>query len=97
MDLQINGSVVTGTYVSAVSDTGGPTPSFPVSGSVAGDLISFSVNWSGAITAWVGHGVFAAGAPQILTLWHLVQTVDDETDPSKKWQTVFAGADEFTR
>jgi hypothetical protein len=97
MDLQINGSVVTGTYVSAVSDTGGPTPSFPVSGSVAGDLISFSVNWGGAITAWVGHGVFAAGAPQILTLWHLVQTVDDETDPSKQWQTVFAGADEFTR
>jgi hypothetical protein len=97
MDLQINGDVVTGTYVSAVSETGGPTPPFPVHGTVAGDLINFNVNWGGAITAWIGHGVLAAGSPQILTLWHLVQTIDDETDPNKQWQTVFAGADEFTR
>jgi hypothetical protein len=97
MDLQVNGDVVTGTYVSAVSDDGGPTPPFPVYGSVAGDLINFNVNWGAAITAWIGHGVLVAGASQLLTLWHLVQTVDDETDPSKQWKTVLAGADQFTR
>ena len=97
MDLQIKGDVVTGTYVSAVSDNGGPTPPVPVYGSVAGDLINFNVNWGQAITAWIGHGVVDNGAPQILTLWHLVQTVDDETNPLKQWKTVLAGADEFTR
>jgi len=98
MDLTITAGVVTGTYVSAVSDTGGPTPPFPVYGSVAGDLINFNVNWGGAITAWIGHGVIlAGGAAHILTLWHLVQTVDDEMNPSKQWKTVLAGADEFTR
>lgn len=97
MDLQINGNVVTGTYVSAVSDNGGPTPPFPLYGSVAGDLINFSVNWGEAITSWVGHGVVDGDEAQILTLWHLVQTVDDETNPKKQWKTVLAGADEFTR
>ena len=97
MDLQINGNSVKGTYVSAVSDTGGPTPPFPVYGSVAGDLINFNVNWGQAITSWIGHGVIENGASQILTLWHLVQTVDDETNPQQHWKTVLAGADEFTR
>ena len=97
MDLQVNGDVITGTYVSAVSDTGGATPPFSVYGSVAGDLINFNVNWGEAITSWIGHGVIDNGTPQILTLWHLVQTVDDETDPQQQWKTVLAGADEFTR
>ncbi|HXB54849.1 MAG TPA: avidin/streptavidin family protein [Vicinamibacteria bacterium] len=97
MDLSINGEDVTGTYVSAVSDAGGPTPPFPLRGTVAGDLISFTVNWEEAITAWVGHGVINNGQPQILTLWHLILTVPNETDPEEQWKTVMAGADEFTR
>jgi hypothetical protein len=97
MDLQINGDVISGAYVSAVSDNGGPTPPFPVQGSVAGDLINFSVNWGAAITSWTGHGIIVGGEPQILTLWHLIQTVQDETDPNQQWKTVLAGADEFTR
>jgi hypothetical protein len=97
MDLTINGTVVTGTYVSAVSDNGGPV-SAPLAGTVAGDLLSFTVNWGMAITAWVGHGVVDdAGNPQILTLWHLVQPVDNEENPKQQWKMVLAGADEFTR
>src|SRR5579862_1056964 len=62
MDLRINGSVVTGQYVSMVTETGsGPTPPFNIYGSVAGDLINFNVNWGEEITAWIGHGVIYAG------------------------------------
>jgi hypothetical protein len=43
---------VTGKYVSAVSGSGGPTPSTDVQGMVTGDLIAFTVSWDEAITAW---------------------------------------------
>jgi avidin family protein len=89
---------LTGKYVSAVSGNGGPTPSTDLQGTVTGDLIAFSVNWDEAITTWVGHGVFDSNnQPQILTLWHLVVSIADETNPKKQWQTVMAGADSFTR
>jgi hypothetical protein len=97
MELQISANVIIGTYVSAVSDTGGPTLPFPVQGSVAGDLISLSVNWGGAISSWTGHGVLTGTKQRILTLWHLIQTVKDETDPAQQWKMLLAGADEFTR
>ncbi|WP_166618174.1 avidin/streptavidin family protein [Paraburkholderia madseniana] len=97
MDLTVSASGdVTGTYVSAVSDQGGPTPPFPLSGTVSGDLISFRVNWGEAITSWVGHGVVdAAGKSQILTLWYEVMAVPDELNPEQQWRTVKAGADSF--
>jgi hypothetical protein len=99
MDIKVNGNNnVTGKYVSAVSGTGGPTPSTDVQGTVTGDLIVFTVNWGSAITTWAGHGIFdASNQPQILTLWHLVLSIADETDPQKQWETVMAGADTFFR
>ena len=99
MDLQIEGNVVTGKYVSMVTDDGpGPTPPFAIYGSIAGDLINFNVNWGSEITAWIGHGVIlAGGAAQILTLWQIVHTIADELDPENQWKTVSAGADTFTR
>ena len=99
MDLTVDGSNnVTGKYVSAVSGTGGPTPSTDLRGTVTGDLIAFTVNWGSAITTWAGHGVFDANnQPQVLTLWHLVVSIADETDPQKQWETVMAGADTFFR
>ena len=45
MDLVVNGTTVSGKYVSAVSDAGGPTPPFDLVGSVSGELVTFSVNW----------------------------------------------------
>ena len=99
MDLTVDGNNnVTGKYVSAVSGTGGPTPSTDLRGTVTGDLIAFMVNWGSAITTWAGHGVFdAANQPQILTLWHLVVSIADETNPQNQWETVMAGADSFSR
>jgi hypothetical protein len=64
---------VTGKYVSAVSGTGGPTPSTDLRGTVTGELIAFTVNCGSAFTTWAGDGVFdSANQPQILTLWQLV-------------------------
>ena len=99
MDLNVDAkNNVRGTYVSAVSGTGGPTPKADVRGTVTGDLIAFMVNWGEAITAWTGHGVFDANnQPQILTLWHLVVSIADETNPKNQWETVMAGADTFSR
>jgi hypothetical protein len=97
MDLQINGTVVKGKYVSMVTESGpGPTPPFDIYGSISGDLINFNVNWGEEITAWIGHGVIdAGGSASILTLWQIVHTVQDEEDPENRWKTVSAGADEF--
>jgi Avidin family len=99
MDLKIDKGKVTGTYVSAVTETGsGPTPPYPVYGSVAGDLINFNVNWGEEITSWIGHGVIlAGGTAKILTLWHIVHTIPNEADPENAWKTVSAGADQFHR
>jgi hypothetical protein len=43
MDLVVTGTKISGKYVSAVSSDGGPTPPFDITGSVADDLISFTV------------------------------------------------------
>jgi hypothetical protein len=99
MDVTIDpNNRIRGQYVSAVSGKGGPTPATELFGTVAGDLISFTVNWGEAITSWVGHGVFDQNnRPQILTLWHLVVSIADETNPKNQWETVMAGADTFFR
>jgi len=97
MELKVSGGAITGTYVSAVSDNNRPTPPFPLYGSTVGDLIGFTVNWGNSITSWIGHGVITGGRSQILTLWHLVKAIADETDPKQQWKTVLTGADEFFR
>lgn len=99
MDVTVdkNGNL-TGKYVSAVSATGGPTPSTDLRGTATGDLLAITVNWGSAITTWVGHGIFDENnQPQILTLWHLVVSIADETNPKNQWETVMTGADTFTR
>jgi hypothetical protein len=99
MDLVVdsNGNV-TCKYQSAVTDNGGPTKWFPLTGTISGDLISFTVNWGPEITAWIGHGAFSEhSSPEILTLWQLVKNVPDIQDPETQWKTVMSGADSFIR
>jgi hypothetical protein len=44
------------------------------------------------------HGVFdGQNQPQVLTLWQLVVSFADETNPENQWETVMAGAATFTR
>ncbi|GAB7541293.1 avidin/streptavidin family protein [Cupriavidus sp. CuC1] len=96
MQIEVNAdATVTGTYTSSVSEIGAPTPEMLLSGTVAGDLICFTVNWGESITAWVGHGILDNQQVRILTLWQMVLAVPDETEPGQQWKTVMAGADEF--
>jgi hypothetical protein len=99
MDLTIRpDNSVTGTYQSAVSGNNGPTPVMDLRGTTTGDLIVFSVNWGESIATWAGHGVVDKNnEPEILTLWHLVVSIADETNPQNQWETILAGSDTFTR
>jgi hypothetical protein len=40
---------------------------------------------------------FHFSQPQILTLWHLVVSIADETNPKNQWETVTAGVDTLFR
>lgn len=99
MDLTVNGSDLTGEYISKTSaEPGGGEVRGPIKGFVKGDLISLLVLWpSGSMTAWVGQYVDEDGSGTIRTLWHLVTEIPDEHEDDLLWQSIFAGADEFVR
>jgi Avidin family len=99
MELTVRGARVTGSYTSAVSDDGTPTPPHPLVGEVHGELISFIVNWTdfGSITAWVGHMVLVDGAEQIFTLWQMTKDTQDPEDPTELWESINSGNDTFHR
>ena len=97
MTLTVNGAAVTGTYTSTVSSTGANVTG-PIVGWTSGNLISFVVNWpNAAITAWVGHMVVENGKDTIETLWNMTMPTENPSDPSELWESVFSGADRFTR
>jgi hypothetical protein len=99
MELQVNGSDITGTYTSANSAQGDGGPiTGALKGYVAGDLISFLVLWpGGSMTAWTGQLVHDDDAPCIETLWHLVTDVENAKEPDELWTSTLAGADAFRR
>lgn len=88
------GDVISGKYVSAVSE-GGTSTGGVLSGFVDGDLISFVVHWDDfqAITAWVGQLDPKASTPTINTLWQMTSQVP----PGEEWASINAGADVFVR
>ena len=99
MDIMLNGTKLSGSYVSKTSAIGGGSvKSDDLTGFVAGDLIAITVLWpGGSMTSWVGQMVNDVAAPTLKTLWHLVTNVPDADEPTKLWQSTFAGADDFTR
>lgn len=88
------GDVVSGQYVSAVSE-GGSSTTGVLAGFVDGDLISFVVHWDEfqAITAWVGQLDPKAPTQTINTLWQMTSQVP----PGEEWASINAGADVFVR
>ncbi|RZM28780.1 MAG: avidin [Sphingomonas sp.] len=92
MDVIQNGTVLTGTYFSAVSG-GSSSTTGALQGSVDGALIAFVVHWNDfqASTAWVGH--LDSGTGSIATLWQMTSA----SEPGAEWSSINAGADTFTR
>jgi hypothetical protein len=96
-DFRITGSAVSGTYTSKVSGGGG-TISGPIVGQVSGDVIAFTVLWptkEPSITSWIGQVTTDGTNETLETLWHLAMDISE--DPKQVWESVFAGADVFTR
>jgi len=87
-----------GKYVSPASGTN-QTVEGPLVGWVDGQVISFTVNWTTlpSITTWAGHLVKGDRKDAIETLWQLALTMANPDDPLDLWESVFAGADRFTR
>lgn len=99
MRLSVDGSAVSGSYTSAVSTTGDAITG-PVTGFVAGDVISFTVLWPSRpakITAWVGQIVEDERGERLETLWQMIVNVPDAQRPDSTWTTIHAGADHFHR
>ena len=102
MNLEVNGSVLTGTYQTAVGDaegiynlTGGVDTS-PLAGKQA---VGFVVAWvnqygsSNSATAWSGQYQTMEGIEEIQTQWLLTQ----ETSPEDDWLSTLVNHDVFTR
>ena len=90
----MSGANFSGTYTSSVSGGGGPVTG-SLSGTISGDAIGFTVNWSPAansVTSWNGLLLSDAGNPVIYTLWHLATTPEQNSD---FWESILAGADLF--
>ena len=94
MDITTSGDQITGTYHTAV---GRPDKmeSFPLVGTIDGDLISFVVKYEGysSIAAFVGQLRISAdgSGERIETLWHLVSNTRDA------WDAFSTGKNTFTR
>ena len=97
MELRVSGKALAGTYESTVSSSG-TTIRGDLSGFINGDLIAFSVNWpTAAITSWVGQVIRDSGNDVIATLWQMTVNIPDSDEPTGLWQSVYAGADRFSR
>jgi hypothetical protein len=88
---------LTGTYYSPVSIDGGPATG-SLSGFVAGDFISFTVNWTdlNSLTTWAGNatGEDPSNPSGFAALWLLVADMGASQQP---WAATLAGSDTFKR
>lgn len=69
-----------------------------LSGFVAGDLVTFSVDFGkfGSLTAWTGHVIQERGNDLIHAVWHM--TIATPTPASSnEWKGVWTGSDVFQR
>lgn len=90
---------VRGTYNTNVGEPD-KGQSFPLTGLVEGDQITFTVNFKGfgSMTAWVGQLTQDEnGVPFIRTLWHLTRDIEDTKEGEDIWGSIRTGASEFRR
>ena len=70
---------------------------FPLTGFIQGDLITFSVNFTGygSMTTWAGQLSEDSDGPFLRTLWHLTRDIEDEMEDADLWRSITAGASNF--
>lgn len=96
--LDQTGERLSGHYQTALGQPN-KSATFPLTGWVQGDVISFTVNFKGygSITAWNGQMSEDDNGDYIRTLWHLSRNVEDKDEDDDMWSSVIAGASEFRR
>lgn len=100
MTLRVNGSVVTGTYQTAVGDAEGVYDLVrrTVIDDSSSEVLGWVVVWqnqhgnSESVTAWSGEFQTVNGVPTIVATWLLT----NETDPNDDWHSTIVGKDTFT-
>lgn len=72
---------------------------FPLTGFVQGDLITFTVNFTGygSMTSWSGQLSKDERGDYIRTLWHLTRDIEDGQEDTDLWRSITAGASQFRR
>ncbi len=72
---------------------------FSLIGMVAGDQITFNVDYSayGSLTTWAGQHTIEDGKEKIITMWYLTQNVKDADEPKKLWRGILSGSSVFHR
>jgi avidin family protein len=98
MDLQVDSrGHIHGTFRSGV---GFPEPGeqFEVIGSVAGELVAFSVSFGkyDSMTSWTGHVGKVDGKETLYALWHMSVGLPPGHE-QQLWQGIWSGADTFER
>ena len=70
---------------------------FPLTGFIQGDLIAFTVNFTGygSMTSWAGQLSEDPNGPYIRTLWHLTRDIEDPMEEANLWRSITAGASDF--
>lgn len=99
MDLAVGADgAVSGTFRTGV---GAPHPerTYHLTGYAHGAAVAFCVDFAphGSVAAWVGHYVSEDGGERLSTLYHLSRPVGSPRSEADLWESVIAGADEFTR
>jgi hypothetical protein len=104
MELSVNGSSITGTYVTAVGEAAGTyqlVGSMDVDGDPTsqGQVIAWVVLWSNAekssnsVTAWSGQYQMIDGQEEIVALWLFTEGMA----PNSDWSSTMVNQDIFTR
>lgn len=70
---------------------------FPLTGWVQGDVVAFSVSFTGfgSITSWSGQLTEDEDGPYLRTLWHYTKDIPDEAEDEDIWKTINSGYAEF--
>lgn len=99
MTLTVNGSDVTGTYLTAKASANCAKVDRPLKGFVNGDQIVFIVDFQEceSMTAWSGQALTSGGSEELETQWHLTINSSDANEEDNGWATTLSGSDVFTK
>ncbi|WP_090757363.1 avidin/streptavidin family protein [Paracoccus chinensis] len=98
LELKQEGSALTGTFDSGVSDNGKEIKA-PVVGWVNGDRITFAATYKefGTVVAWVGQATGEPGNPMIDAHYLHETDVAEGNEFEELWASTRTGSDQFRR